>query len=235
VPPLSGFFSKDEILGAGLAQGPLHPLGGLVLAGVAGLTAFYMLRAFLITFMGSSQLPGQMPHEAGSRFIAPLVVLAALAWFGGLVQPFGFWHLLGDYLNPVFHGEAQETAGSYAVGAMALGLLAILGGMLAAYALYGRAPQVRAARPQPAVLERAFFWDAVYDRLVVRPVWAFAGLLDQLVEARLIAGATDAAAGAALLAGRQVRRLQSGYLRSYAMAFAAAALLIVVAAAVGIR
>ena len=54
--PLSGFFSKDEVIAAGFTQGPAHPLGGLLLLVAAMTATFYMVRAFLVTFMGESRL-----------------------------------------------------------------------------------------------------------------------------------------------------------------------------------
>jgi NADH-quinone oxidoreductase subunit L len=60
IPPLAGFFSKDEIISAGLMGGPAAPLGGVLLLLTAGMTGFYMLRAFWLTFMGE---PGVAPSE----------------------------------------------------------------------------------------------------------------------------------------------------------------------------
>ncbi|HEY8739831.1 MAG TPA: NADH-quinone oxidoreductase subunit L [Candidatus Dormibacteraeota bacterium] len=227
LPPLSGFFSKDEILGAGLTQGPLHPVFGLVLVFVAGLTAYYMFRAFLVTFMGEREVAESHAHEAEARLVVPTVVLAVLASFGGLVQP-GFWNLLGEYLRPVFGAAVEPTLGGRLL-TIALSLAAVLAGMVAAYGLYSAAPQARAARPVNPVLARGLLWDDLYSRLVVNPLWLLGAALERWVEAPVVIGATDLAGRASLLAGQQVRRLQSGYLRSYAMVFAAAALVLVVA------
>ncbi|MFN2466180.1 MAG: NADH-quinone oxidoreductase subunit L [Candidatus Dormibacteria bacterium] len=232
VVPLSGFFSKDEIISAGLAHGPLHPFLGLVLVAVAAMTAYYMFRAFLVTFMGERQDADRHVHEAEGTMVVPALALAVLAAFGGLVQP-GFWHLLTDYLAPVFStGESSDGARLLTV---TLSLVAVGAGMVAAYALYSTQPQARARRPVNALLERRFLWDDMYNAIVVNPLWAAGGALDSWVEAPVVVGVTEAASRVSLLAGRQVRRLQSGYLRSYAMVFAAAALVIVVAFGVGAR
>ncbi|MEA2682055.1 MAG: NADH-quinone oxidoreductase subunit [Chloroflexota bacterium] len=231
--PLSGFFSKDEIIAAGFTSGPLHPLGGIVLLAVAGLTAYYTLRAFLVVFMGQPLDAERHVHEADPGMIVPVVVLAVLASFGGLIQP-GFWHLLGDYLGPAVGAFSEAGAGIVLLTA-ALSTAAVLGGMFLAYGFFSTNPRVRASRPVNPVLAQAFLWDRAYSALVVNPLWAFGGGLDRLVESPLVIGVTDLAARASLLAGQQVRRAQSGYLRSYAMLFAAAALVVVVIAGMGVR
>ena len=231
--PLSGFFSKDEIIAAGFTQGPLHPLGGVILLLVTAMTAYYMLRAFIVTFMGSRATSEAHPHELKGAFIAPLVALAGLAAFAGLVQP-GPWHLLSDFLRPVF-GNLDEPSGGVMVLTGVLSLVAVLTGMVVAYARFAAEPQARASRAQPAALVQAFFWDRAYDNLVVNPLWAIGGALDELVEKPIVVGIADAAGRVALVAGQQVRALQSGYLRSYAMVFAAGALVVVLIVGTGAR
>ncbi|MGI8609963.1 MAG: NADH-quinone oxidoreductase subunit L [Candidatus Dormibacteria bacterium] len=227
--PLSGFFSKDEIISAGFTRGAFHPLGGIVLLLAAALTAFYTIRAFLVTFTGKPQgAEAEHAHEARGVMVIPAVGLAILAAFAGLVQP-GFWHPLSDYLAGTFGVTIEPSAGRAVLTAF-LSTVAVLLGMLMAYGLYSRDPQARAAQRQSPVLERAFFWDAVYDATVVTPLWHLGLALERIVEWPLVIGLTDAVGRASLLAGRQVRRMQSGYLRAYAMAFATAALVIIVAA-----
>jgi len=231
--PLSGFFSKDEIIAAGFTQGPLHPLGGVVLLVVAAMTAYYMIRAFLVTFMGEAAGEGAHPHEVSGAFVIPLVVLAALASVAGLLQP-GPWHLLTGYVGPVF-ADASEPGLGIVVLTGSLSLAAVLAGMFVAYALYAPSPQRRAAQPQPVVLTRAFFWDAGYDRMVVEPLWALGGALGRVLETPVFIGVTEVASSVAVAAGEHVRRIQSGYVRSYAMVFAAGALVVVVVAGIGSR
>jgi NADH-quinone oxidoreductase subunit L len=233
VMPLSGFFSKDEIIGAGFAQGPLHPLFGAVLVVGAGLTGYYMIRAFLVTFMGERRESDRPVHEAENVMVMPAVLLAILASFGGLIQP-GFWHLLTDYLGPVF-GAASEPSVLVRTVTIALSLAAVFAGMFVAYGFYSTAPQARAERPVHPVLSRGLLWDDLYGKLVVEPLWAAGGAVERWIEGPVVVGVTEAAGRVALGAGRQVRRLQSGYLRSYAMVFAAGALVVVIVFGVGVR
>lgn len=85
------------------------------------------------------------------------------------------------------------------------------------------------------VLGHAFYWDRLYQALVVGPLWLLGDDLMRVVERPLVIGLADGLAGAAAAAGSQVRRLQSGYLRAYAMVFAAAVAVALLVAGVGLR
>ena len=226
-PPLAGFFSKDEIVGSGFAMGFGHPAGGLVLVLIAALTGYYMLRAFYMTFVSAPFDTSQEAHEPGIGMMVPVFLLAILATTGGLLQP-GPWHLLTDFLGAVF-GESAPTFDPLAV---ALTLAAVMVGVGVTYQRFGSG---RVEERPPAVLARAFYFDSLYHAAIVGPLWAAGRLLEELLEVPVVIGVASAAGTAAGIAGREVRRLQSGYLRSYAMLFAAAALVAVVAVGVGLR
>jgi NADH-quinone oxidoreductase subunit L len=114
IPPLAGFFSKDEILARSFERSPVF----WVLAWLtAGLTAFYMFRLIFMTFHGTSRVDHETEHhihESPKSMLAPLMVLALLSIVGGWVN----WpHFLGgsdhflDYINSVQHVSASvETA-----------------------------------------------------------------------------------------------------------------------------
>ena len=102
--PLSGFFSKDEILYHSLMDGNIIFWGMGVSA--AMLTAFYMFRLVFMTFHGESRVdPSVHPHESPKVMTMPLVVLAGLAIVGGLlgIPLFHGWHILHNWLEPVLH------------------------------------------------------------------------------------------------------------------------------------
>src|SRR5437762_2514864 len=113
IPPLAGFFSKDEILSRAFASG--H--SGVWLVGLVGaaLTAFYMFRLYILAFRGPSRLSHEAEHhlhESPPSMIIPLVVLAALSAVGGLVgQPMQEGgHLFERWMRPVFEGAGGEAA-----------------------------------------------------------------------------------------------------------------------------
>ena len=108
--PLSGFFSKDEILYHSLIDGNIIFWGMGVSA--AMLTAFYMFRLVFMTFHGESRVdPSIHPHESPKVMTTPLVVLAGLATVGGLlgIPLFHGWHILHNWLEPVLHFDLAHA------------------------------------------------------------------------------------------------------------------------------
>src|SRR6185503_19446643 len=94
IPPLAGFFSKDEILANAF---PHHKLIWIIGVITAGLTAFYMFRLYFMTFHGSYRGNGHHahshdPHESPLSMTAVLAILAVLAVIGGFI---GLPHVLG--------------------------------------------------------------------------------------------------------------------------------------------
>tara|TARA_Y100001960_G_scaffold324449_1_gene404853 strand:+ start:49 stop:1170 length:1122 start_codon:yes stop_codon:yes gene_type:complete len=108
--PLSGFFSKDEILFHSLMDGNVI-LWGMGVTG-AFLTAFYMFRLVFLTFHGSSRVdPNIHPHESPTVMTYPLMVLATLAAGGGIlgIPIIHGWHVLHNWLEPVLHFNMETT------------------------------------------------------------------------------------------------------------------------------
>ncbi|MEC7641238.1 MAG: NADH-quinone oxidoreductase subunit L [Nitrospinota bacterium] len=110
VPPLSGFFSKDEILFHSLVDGNII-LWGMGIGG-AMLTAFYMFRLIFMTFHGESHVdPHVHPHESPNVMTQPLMILAGLAFFGGTlgIPLIHGWHILQHWLEPVLQFDMQTA------------------------------------------------------------------------------------------------------------------------------
>jgi NADH-quinone oxidoreductase subunit L len=231
--PLAGFFSKDEILfETFLARGPLF--WGLGLAG-ALLTAFYMFRLMVLAFYGKSRVdPSVHPHESPPSMAWVLIVLAVLSVIGGWVGiPFiEGWNRFGAFLAPVF-AEAEHIALTEAHGHASHGLELSLGAISLAVAIIGIFAGVNAylLRPGLAASLRArltpfhtlfsnkYYFDDIYDRLVVRPLLGLANLSFRFVDVaiidRLVNGTGETVRGAAQL----LRVVQSGYVRRYALVF----------------
>ena len=247
VPPLSGFWSKDEILVHAWDAGPALWAVGLV---TAVLTAFYMSRQVFMTFYGpprhrqplaaaSAQPPApaqspdhaaRQPHEPSWLMRAPLAVLAvAAAAAGGLNLPFGSgWHFLGHWLEPsLFGNEAHLGVG--AGGKWLLGAVAAAGGLAgiaAAVAVYlkGRLP-ARAVEPTAAA--RAWYVDEAVTRFVGGPGRrAFQGVAE--FDSRVVDGAVNGVGRLVRAAGNRLRLVQTGLVRFYALLTAAGAVALLV-------
>jgi len=214
--PLAGFFSKDAVLEAVLHSAPGV---GVLLFGASALTAFYCARATRLAFFGPPS-EGLHAHESGPSMLAPLVVLSIAA--AGL-------GLSGSWLATVLGAEPEPLA--LGVSAAALGLAA-LGGVAGWMASAGPAGDLRTAARMPrlwAALKSAFGWDALVDRVVVRPTLAASRALWAIGDRLIADGAAEGAAGAARWSGRLLGSLQTGNAQSYSTAIAIGVLLMLVA------
>ncbi|HKV30655.1 MAG TPA: NADH-quinone oxidoreductase subunit L [Candidatus Dormibacteraeota bacterium] len=214
-PLFAGFFSKDEIIRAALnTTGGEFWLGVLALL-TAGLTAYYMFRLFFIAF-GWEWLAhdDRHLHEAAPVQTIPIVILAAGAVVGGYIP-------VASFLTPVF-GHAVEVGTAAFIGLAALSVLVALVGFGLAYLLHARRPELAVAwrtrlGPIHTLVEHKYYIDELYDRLFVRPGLALARFLNDVVEPRVIDGAVNAVAAAVMVEAQDVRGIQTGRVRSYAL------------------
>ncbi|HEX2049799.1 MAG TPA: NADH-quinone oxidoreductase subunit L [Actinomycetota bacterium] len=223
IVPFAGFFSKDAILAAAWEEGD-YALYAVGLA-TALITAFYMSRLFFRVFEGRLRAPeGAHPHDAPPTMAIALVVLAGLSVVGGVINLPGVL-TLEHFLEPVVGaGHEPEAAVAFALGALAT-VVAVVG-IAAARWLYttdaGRARRDRLttgfAGPVGAV-RRKFYVDELYTRALVRPGKAFAAFCTDVVDRRVIDGVVNGTAGLVAGLSEGVRRIQTGYVRNYAVTF----------------
>jgi NADH-quinone oxidoreductase subunit L len=225
-PGLSGFWSKDKIIEAAFEENLL--VGGAALLG-AGITAFYMTRLMLMTFFGQRRwAPETHPHESPGVMTVPLMVLAAASVVGGALL-LGNW--ITGWLEPVV-GKAEHhelPLGLTALGITVIVTLTVAVGVGIAWLMYGRR-EVSQTPARGSVLTRAARADLYGDRLnetvLMRPgQWLTRVLV--WFDNRGVDGSVNGLA--ALMGGSsgRVRRLQTGYVRSYALAMLAGAVLVV--------
>ncbi|MEV0546912.1 NADH-quinone oxidoreductase subunit L [Nocardia salmonicida] len=231
VPPLSGFFSKDKIIEAafdyGGATGIL--LGVVTLVGAA-LTAFYMTRVMLMTFFGERRWkPDTHPHESPAVMTGPMILLAFGSVFAGGLFVWG--SSLVNWLEPVVgshHGEPVIPAA--VVTGLALTAVAI--GVAVAYRKYAESPIPELA-PEPAsVLTTAaradLYGDKINEAVFERPGRHLTRAL-VFVDAKGIDGIVNGtAAGIGGLSAR-IRKVQTGFVRSYALSMFTGAALVAAA------
>ncbi|GAA2010251.1 NADH-quinone oxidoreductase subunit L [Nocardioides kribbensis] len=226
-PLFSGFWSKDKIIETALVESPVAGVCALVGAGVTG---FYMTRLMLMTFFTDKRWKeGVHPHESPSVMTVPLIVLAALSVLGGIL-------LLGDWivgwLAPVV-GEAPHHEPPVPVIVLTVLTVAVVAvGVAAAWFLVGRREVARTAPQDVSFAVRAaradLYGDAINDAVVVRPGRRLVTLLlgvDHRGADGLFTGGGSAVAGV----GGLLRRVQNGFVRSYALSVLAGALIVVIA------
>ncbi|WP_367138800.1 NADH-quinone oxidoreductase subunit L [Saccharothrix sp. HUAS TT1] len=226
-PFLSGYFSKDAIIAAAFS---MEGWRGWVFGGVAalgaGLTAFYMTRLFVLVFLGKPRYTELRtadgreyhPHESPVSMTLPMVVLAVgsvgAGWF------FSSGHNLAGWLTPSL-GELQEqhgVLGHTAVNFLVLGLSALGAALGFLLFLRGEQPVERPARVSfPVRAARAdLYGNALNEALFARPgTWLTRALV--FVDNKGVDGLVNGSA--ALLGGSsgRLRRLQTGFVRSYAL------------------
>ncbi len=162
------------------------------------------------------------PHESPRIMTIPLVVLAVLAALGGLLNlPFSGWPVLEHWLEPVFgHNLHHVTSGGGTKVALALtAVAAALTGVLIAAAIYRR-HRIAESAVEPRILQRAWFVDELYQKVIAHPGRALSQWLASVFDAKVIDGAVNGVAALVRGGGTRLRAVQSGYVRSYALAVA---------------
>ena len=229
VPPFAGFWSKDKIIEAAFIGEGWRPwvFGFAALIG-AGVTAFYMSRLFFMTFHGKKRWPKEAhPHESPKVMTIPMVILAIGSAFLGLIL--GPTGAIQSWLEPVVGGQA---AGENPVIAgpvlMTLTLLVVLAGLGLAGMRYVR-DAVPVVAPVGSLLTRAarkdLYQDDVNEALLMRPgLYLTRSLV--FFDNKGVDGAVGALA--ALIGGTsaRVRRVQNGFVRSYALTMLAGVVVI---------
>ena len=222
VPPLAGYFSKDHIIEAAFGAGPL--VGTLALVG-AGVTAFYMTRLMLMTFLGDKRWePGVHPHESPRTMTGPLIVLAVLSVVGGIAM--NGW--IQEWLEPVTGAHPHEVEWlPTPVGWATMAVVAV--GVALSWYVFGRKP-IPATPPEtrnPIIVtgRNDLFGDAINDTLVVQPTMIVSkGVV--IADDRGIDRAVDGLAAVFAGLSTQVRKVQTGHVRSYALTMMVGAVLV---------
>jgi NADH-quinone oxidoreductase subunit L len=228
IPPLAGFWSKGDVLDNVFARyKPLWALGLLT----AVLTAYYMTRLQVLAFGGdprwdkvgpNGEPPLHTPHESPWVMRLPLVILAVAAFFGGLLDlPWIHHDSFEGWLAPVFSGSLlNDHLHSGAEWALALtDFAAAIIGLIVAWGLW-RGTQVDKPALEPQFLQRVWYWDDFYDAIIGRPSQKLANFFAWVVDARIIDGAVNGTANLVRSTGSATRKLQSGYVRNYALGIA---------------
>jgi NADH-quinone oxidoreductase subunit L len=237
IPPLAGFFSKDEILAYAFHNGSLWLWFFATLT--AGLTAFYMFRLVSLTFWGNPRFKEQgdhavHPHEAPATMTVPLIVLALLSIVGGWVgipKALGGGLAIKEFLEPVFSRANMIMAipdhGVHAVdyALILISVVVALIGIVLARAWYLKRPEIpdRLAQRYSGlykVLSNKYYVDEIYDAALVNPtVKGSRSLLWRGFDVGIIDGIVNGIAKLVVSVSRVVRLVQVGVVQAYAVTF----------------
>src|SRR5271163_4653040 len=232
VPPLAGFWSKDEILWKAYQVSPVYWVIGVV---TAFITSFYMFRLLYMTFFGDyrgahgdghaahghdAHGHGE-PHESPMVMLVPLIILALLSLVGGLV---GIGNHFEHFLAPVFGSAEAAEGASHSTELLLMGVsvaVALLGWWMA-YLLYYKRPELPLKIANwlgtfyEAVVHK-YYIDELYAAVFVKPlIDGSTRILWQDVDGRIIDASVNESADGARHVSDEVRHMQSGNIRSYA-------------------
>ncbi len=230
VPPFAGFFSKDEILAAAMGRG--HHLMFLLLLAGALLTAFYTFRLLFLAFSGAPRMSKDVLHHAHESpwvMLLPLIVLGLLTFVAGLALGLPYEGTqLASWLESVF--TPHEGKHSYLV--MLLSVIVVAAGLGLALQRYKLTPvkPERVGEPSTALrrlLLNAYYVDALYDRAIVRPLYALSVVLARSFDLGLIDGIVNGIGRTVVAGGAVMRRLQTGYAVNYALTMLVGAVVLV--------
>jgi NADH-quinone oxidoreductase subunit L len=241
-PGFSGFFSKEDVIGAAYTRA-LHGDSWLWIVWAltiltACLTAAYMFRLFFLVFHGEPrdrQLYEQA-HEPGLAMRAPMAVLMVLSVFGGFLAFPGAYNKMEDWLSPVFtrfpvNGPTLAPQPFAPVSMIATLLATLIGFGIAWQIYYKRQPNSdRVAARAPAVyrfLYHKYYVDELYDFLFVQPIKFTGRMLNQYFDTDIVDGAVDGVGKLLRLSSSRLRRVQTGYVRNYALSILLGAVLMV--------
>ncbi len=215
IPPLAGFFSKDEILWRAYSSEHGHISFWILAILTASLTAFYMFRLIFLTFFGEGRMDHHTQehiHESPRSMTVPLMILAVLSIVGGLIGvpeglggwsfPFDIYHWLEPVTGAVHGGLPASHALELGFGALALSVAVI--GALLAFNVYIRKPGTadRVASSLPRLyntLYNKYYVDEIYDAVIIQPTKKLCSILS-VFDLKVIDGIVNGSAWATVKA-----------------------------------
>jgi len=241
IPPLSGFFSKDEILWKTFENAGIFSYAIVLIT--AALTAFYMFRLVGLTFYGKPKYDENHlhPHESPKVMTVPLIILAVLSAVGGFI---GLPHYLGvpnlfdHWLEPVFKSanaitESYRHTGEHPI---AIELVFVLISVIVAsvsifisFRKFSKQEKFEEEKGFGKVLENKYYLDEIYDAAIVNPIQKTSEkFLWNIFDIKIIDGAVNGIAKYFSRLGSEWRKLQTGVIQDYAT-FAIAGIVLIIA------
>ena len=219
IPPLAGFFSKDEILWFSFAsESGGSTLLWLTMSFTALMTAFYMFRLLWVTFLTPSRMTHEAEHhvhESPPSMTGVLVVLAVLSALGGFIS-------IPHFLEPVLPmARAHESLEHHETTLIVLSVVLAFAGLAAAVVVYrnglARAEALAARFPRlHRLLSGKYYVDELYDAVLNRPLnWISDRVFLRLGDGLLIDGSLNGLAAIAQRAAGRLSRVQTGNLQFY--------------------
>lgn len=227
IPPLSGFFSKDEILFNAFNQYGIIPY--IIILFTAALTAVYMIRILVLTFYGKERFNTNEihPHESPATMTIPLITLAILSAIGGFI---GLPHYLGlpnyleEFLHPVFEGAmtklslagVHNTSLTIEIILVIIAVIVAIAAIIYAFRKYLKLNEFKENVGFAKVLENKYYVDEAYDKVILNPVYQTSDkLLWKIIDVKVIDGFINGFANYFQRLSFTWRKLQTGVIQDY--------------------
>lgn len=220
-PPFAGFFSKDEILGAVLAQG--HVVLWLIGIVVAGLTAYYMVRLFALVFAGEPSEEHGPGHESGQLMKGPMAILALLSVVSGLIAVPGVTNVPARFLEPAFEAYGHHVPHAGFGWPVAVVLIVAALGAYRAVQSFGPAGRGReaavgtAGSPLRGAVANAFYIDDIYQKGIGGLFTGISIVVGNGIDPYVIDGIVNGVGALAKKGAAGIRYLHNGFMRRYAL------------------
>lgn len=242
IPPLAGFFSKDQILASAFGHSPV--LWAIMLFG-ALLTAFYMFRLYFLTFKGTfrgTEHQKEHLHESPLSMTLPLIILAIFSVGAGFInvpEVLGGGAWLDYFFEPLLslsNGIVGEHAHlSHTIEWILMGSSVVAVSVIIAYAYYRYVSNNHLPAEDDeqesflnTLFARKFYVDEVYETIIINPANKISLFLNRVVENRVIDGFVNGLAWTIQATSTVLRRVQTGNVGFYVFAFVVGVLLVLI-------
>jgi NADH-quinone oxidoreductase subunit L len=228
IPFLSGFYSKDEILAQALHH---NPVVYAILVIAVTLTAIYMFRLYFLTFHGAfrgGETLKSKVHESGLSMTLPLIILAMLSIFGGLLNLPGLFfhgaaHWFDHYLSTGTFGLSEVHNAhldfNKSIGLMAFASFIAIAVLVWAWRNYAKNGSLAKADEQmngwESLSANKLYIDEIYDQLFVQPLLKLSQFVATVLDIQILRNGVYALANGIVNTAAQTRKWQNGFLSSY--------------------
>jgi NADH-quinone oxidoreductase subunit L len=229
IPPLSGFFSKDEILWKTFENAGI--IFYIIVLFSAALTAFYMFRLVGLTFFGKPRYDEKHieAHESQKVMTIPLIILAVLSVIGGFI---GLPHYLGlpnfleQWLEPVFktansinnaYAHVSDNSVAIELVFVVISIIVAIASIYFAFRKYSVQETFKDEKGFGKVLERKYYLDEIYHASIVKPIEVTSDkFLWNIFDIKIIDGAVNGIAKYFAKLSMDWRKMQTGVVQDYA-------------------
>jgi NADH-quinone oxidoreductase subunit L len=227
VPPLAGFFSKDEILAKAFYGNGM--LVFILLALTSVITAIYMFRVYFLTFHGEFRGKEDQKHhlhESPFTMTIPLIILAILSCFGGVLglsSLVSHHHFTTDFLREVLSNrEITHPSHTFEWIVLIVSVVALLGIVILTHRFYV-SKKVIPIEPEKEtglakVLSKKYYLDEIYQAIILKPIEKLSGFSHQIIDRLIIDGIVNLFGTRISSYGNYLRRIQSGNVEYYLLA-----------------